>query len=48
MALSSCFFLYSLQDGWTALHLAAQLGLIDVVRALVKADAHIDQRSNVM
>jgi len=48
MALSCCSFLNSLQDGWTALHLAAQLGLVDVVRALVKADARIDQRSNVM
>ena len=35
------------QDGWTALHLAAQEGKVDVVRLLTEAKAHIYIRTEV-
>ena len=35
------------QDGWTALHLAAQEGKVDVVRLLTEAKAHINIRTEV-
>ena len=35
------------QDGWTALHLAAQEGKVDVVRLLTEAEAHINMQIEV-
>ena len=35
------------QDGWTALHLAAQEGKVDVVRLLTEAKAHINIQTEV-
>ena len=35
------------QDGWTALHLAAQEGKVDVVRLLTEAQAHINMQTEV-
>lgn len=35
------------QDGWTALHLAAQEGRIDVVRLLIEAQAQVNVQSEV-
>ena len=38
---------YSPQDGWTALHLAAQEGKVDVVRLLTEAQALVNIRKRV-
>ena len=35
------------QDGWTALHLAAQEGRVDVVRVLTEAKAQLDIQTEV-
>ena len=35
------------QDGWTALHLAAQGGKVDVVRLLTEAKAHVNIQTEV-
>ena len=35
------------QDGWTALHLAAQEGRVDVVRLLTEAKAQLDMQTEV-
>ena len=35
------------QDGWTALHMAAQEGKHDVVRLLTEAKAHVDIQTEV-
>ena len=35
------------QDGWTALHLAAQEGKVDVVRLLTEAQAQVNIQSEV-
>ena len=35
------------QDGWTALHLAAQEGKVDVVRLLTEAQAQVNIRTKV-
>ena len=35
------------QDGWTALHLAAQEGKVDVVRLLTEAKAHVNIQTEV-
>ena len=35
------------QDGWTALHWAAQEGKVDVVRLLTEAKAHVNIQMNV-
>ena len=35
------------QNGWTALHLAAQLGRVDVVRVLIEAHSPLNQCSKV-
>ena len=35
------------QNGFTALHMAAQEGKVDVVRLLIDAEAHIDMQINV-
>ena len=37
----------SLQDGWTALHLAAQEGRVDVVRLLTESHAKINKQTEV-
>ena len=36
-----------LQDGWTALHLAAQEGKVDVVRLLIDAEAQVNIQTEV-
>ena len=36
------------QDGWTALHLAAQAGNVDVVRLLTEAQALVNIQSEVL
>ena len=36
-----------IQNGWTALHLAAQEGKVDVVRLLTEAQAHINIQTEV-
>jgi ankyrin repeat protein len=36
------------QDGWTALHLAAQEGKVDVVRLLTEAQALVNIQSEVL
>ena len=36
-----------LQDGWTALHLAAQEGKVDVVRLLTEAQAQVNIQTEV-
>ena len=35
------------QDGWTALHLAAQEGKVDVVRLLTEAQAQVNIQTEV-
>ena len=35
------------QDGWTALHLAAQEGNVDVVKLLTEAKAHVNIQTEV-
>ena len=35
------------QDGWTALHLAAQEGKVDVVRLLIDAEAQVHIQNKV-
>ena len=35
------------QNGWTALHMAAQEGKVDVVRLLTEAKAHINIQTEV-
>ena len=35
------------QDGWTALHMAALEGKVDVVRLLTKAKAHVNMQTKV-
>ena len=35
------------QEGWTALHMAAQEGRVDVVRLLTEAKAHINIQTEV-
>ena len=35
------------QDGWTALHLAAQEGKVDVVRLLIDAEAQVNIQTEV-
>ena len=35
------------QDGWTALHLAAQEGKLDVVRLLTEAQAQVNAQTEV-
>ena len=35
------------QDGWTALHLAAQESKVDVVRLLIDAEAQVNIRNKV-
>ena len=35
------------QNGWTALHLAAQEGKVDVVRLLTEAKAHVNIQTKV-
>ena len=35
------------QRGWTALHLAAQEGKVDVVRLLTEAKAHVNIQTEV-
>ena len=35
------------QDGWTALHKASQEGHVDVVRALIEANARVNQQTTV-
>ena len=35
------------QDGWTALHLAAQGGKIDVIKLLIEAEAYVNMQSKV-
>ena len=35
------------QDGWTALHLAAQEGKVDVVRLLIDAGAQVNIQTEV-
>ena len=35
------------QDGWTALHLAAQEGKVDVVRLLTEAQAQVNTQDEV-
>ena len=35
------------QNGWTALHMAAQEGKVDVVRLLTEARAQLDIQSEV-
>ena len=35
------------QDGWTAFHLAAQEGRIDVVRLLIEAQAQVNTKDEV-
>ena len=35
------------QDGWTALHLAAQEGKVDMVRLLTEAGAHLNIQNEV-
>ena len=35
------------QDGWTALHLAAQEGKVDVVRLLTEAQAQVNIQTKV-
>ena len=42
--LTVCF---SPQDGWTALHMAAQEGKVDVVRLLTETKAHINIQTEV-
>ena len=37
----------SLQDGWTALHLAAQEGKVDVVRLLTESQAQVNIQTEV-
>lgn len=36
-----------MQDGWTALHMAAQGGNVDVVKLLLKAKAHVNIQAKV-
>ena len=38
---------YSPQDGWTALHMAAQEGKVDVVRLLTEAQALVNIQTKV-
>ena len=35
------------QDGWTALHLAALEGKVDVVRLLIEAEAQVNIQTKV-
>ena len=35
------------QDGWTALHLAAQEGKVDVVRLLIDTEAQVNIQTEV-
>ena len=35
------------QDGWTALHMAAQEGKVDIMRLLTEAKAHVDIQTEV-
>ena len=35
------------QDGWTALHMAAQEGKVDIVRLLTDTKAHVDIQTEV-
>ena len=39
--------LYSIQDGWTALHAAAQEGHLIVVETLLEANADVNVKTNV-
>ena len=41
------FLCFRSQDGWTALHLAAQEGKVDVVRLLTDAKAHVNMQTKV-
>ena len=41
------FVCVCLQDGFTALHLAAQEGNVDVVRLLTEAKAHVNTKAKV-
>ena len=43
-SMCTCF---SPQDGWTALHLAAKEGKVDVVRLLTEAKAHVNIQTKV-
>ena len=43
----SCTVCFYPQSGWTALHMAAQEGKIDVVRLLTEAKAHVNIQSEV-
>ena len=44
-----CIYIETLcpQDGWTALHLAAQEGKVDVVRLLIDAEAQVNIQTEV-
>ncbi len=39
--------LVSVQDGWTALHMASQKGHCEVVRILLEAKANVHVKTNV-
>ena len=41
------YLYFSPQDGWTALHLAAQEGKVDVVRLLTEAEAQLNIQTEV-
>ena len=41
------YFYFFPQDGWTALHMAAQEGKVDVVRLLTEAKAHVNIQTEV-
>ena len=36
------------QDGWTALHLAAQEGRVDIVRVSTEAGAQLDIQTEIL
>ena len=38
---------FCIQDNWTALHLAAQKGIVDVVNLLTQAKAHVNIKTKV-
>lgn len=36
------------QNGWTPLHMSSQEGHVDVVSVLIEANAHVNQKTEVM